>query len=471
MDKKAKAYSASSVKTILGYGLGGAGVQFSWALISSYLTIFYSDAVGLAPVVISAIMLGARIWDAINDPMFGAIAENYTHTRWGRFRPYLLFGSPLLALFSTLTFLNLDISSGAKAAWCTFTYIGCGMIYTAVGLSMTSLPNCMTTNNNERAKLVSSYNVIGNIASLIINAVAMPLILYFGNNNTSEGKGYFVTALVFSLISIPCLEIAFASTKEVITIKKAPAKDGEKKQKNGFLVSLKTVFGDHDARMLIVAMICVLIAIMGRMGIQAYYFVYVLGNAGYMSPCATAMSIGMLLPGLYCPFLFKRMNKKTVGALGCVLQGIFCVALFFAAEWNASLAALVILHFLWGACNTQQMACFTLAGEIVDNNWIHTGHRMDGIILSCISFATKLGNAVGGSIGILALAAVGYVANTTLSARTITGMNAVINIAPVIFFAIGAAFFMLVSMTNKKGVENEEIVKKMLEDKDSPEEA
>ena len=122
-----------SVLTKIGYSFGEIGSQCSWTLISSYLTVFYTDVVGLTPVAISAIMLIARIWDAVNDPMFGAIAEN-THTKWGRFRPYILWGAPILALFNCLTFLNLDVPNSWKAIWCGFTYIGCGMAYTAVNI-------------------------------------------------------------------------------------------------------------------------------------------------------------------------------------------------------------------------------------------------------------------------------------------------------------------------------------------------
>ena len=99
-----------SLGSIIGYGFGEAGSQLSWTLIGTYLTAFYTDVVGLTPAIIAGIMLAARIWDAINDPMFGTIAENYTHTRWGRFRPYILFGAPILALFNCLTFLNLNIA-------------------------------------------------------------------------------------------------------------------------------------------------------------------------------------------------------------------------------------------------------------------------------------------------------------------------------------------------------------------------
>ena len=100
----------------IGYGMDEAGSTLSFTMIGSYLTVFYSDVVGLAPAVISVIMLIARIWQALCDPIFGGIAEN-TRSKYGRYRPYLLYVSPILAIFSTLTFLNLNIPDSAKAFW------------------------------------------------------------------------------------------------------------------------------------------------------------------------------------------------------------------------------------------------------------------------------------------------------------------------------------------------------------------
>lgn len=111
-------------------------------------------------MVISMIMLIARIWDALNDPMFGSIAEN-TQSKWGRFRPYILYGAPILALFNCLTFLNLDIPNGWKAIWCGFTYIGCGMAYTAVNISVGCLANSMTAVNTQRVSLNAFRGVMG----------------------------------------------------------------------------------------------------------------------------------------------------------------------------------------------------------------------------------------------------------------------------------------------------------------------
>lgn len=450
------------LKTVIGYGMGEAGCQFSWAMISSYLTVFYTDVVGLMPVVISTIMLVARIWDAINDPTFGNISENHTHTRWGRFRPYILFGAPLLALFNCLTFLNLDIPNAAKGFWCAFTYIGCGMIYTAVSISVGNVPNCMTTSNKDRVTLQASRNIIGNIASLIINAIAMPLILFFGSGSTSSSKGFLFAALIFSVLCIPCLLICFASIRENINQISKNKATSENKPKSSLVNSFAQAFKDHDARTLIIAMAFVLVAIMGRMGIQSYMFIYVLGDPHKMAVCLTAMSIGMLFPGVYCPALLNRFDKKYIGALGNIGQGVFCIVIYFLAEKNAPLAALIAAHFLWGFFNTQQVTCFTLIAEIIDDNWIRTGHRIDGTLYSCISFANKLGNAIGGSVGILALAAVGFVANTKMERGILSNMDKVINLAPAFVFFLAAVIFLMIRMTNEKGRANEVKVQELL---------
>jgi GPH family glycoside/pentoside/hexuronide:cation symporter/probable glucitol transport protein GutA len=94
-----------SLGTKMVYGLGDFASQLVWTFVGNYLTIFYTDIVGLAPAIASTIMLVARIWDGINDPMFGAIAER-TRSKWGRFRPYILFGAPILALFNVLAFTS-----------------------------------------------------------------------------------------------------------------------------------------------------------------------------------------------------------------------------------------------------------------------------------------------------------------------------------------------------------------------------
>ena len=125
---------------------------------------------------------------------------------------------------------------------------------------------------------------------------------------------------------------------------------------------------------------------------------------------------------------------------------------------------IVVLGFIYGATNMCSLVSFGLGAEVIDDNWIRTGIRSDGVIYSCISFSTKLGNAIGGSIGILVLGAVGFVANTEMSAAVLTKMNAVINFEPAVFFLLSAFFFTRVKMTNKKAKENEAIIERRTAD-------
>lgn len=450
-----------SIRTKIGYSFGEIGSQCSWTLISSYLTVFYTDVVGLTPAVISIIMLVARIWDAVNDPMFGAIAEN-TRSKWGRFRPYILWGAPVLALFNCLTFLNLDIPNSWKAIWCGFTYIGAGMAYTAVNISTQCVANCMTASNKERVSL-NAYKGIGSgLIQMVISAVTMPLILKFGNGSASSAKGYFMAALIFSIVCIPCFWVCFASAKEIIG-----RKPGEKKETIGdtmknLAASFKYTFKDRNAVFVMLAMLTFLTGLFGRIGIMAYYFIYIMKNPVLIAGFATAMSAGMLVVNFYAPFFLNRMSKKYVGAMGCVAQALCCVFFYIIGENN--LTGLVVLSgFLYGVTNIVSITCFTLSAEIIDDNWIRTGVRSDGVIQSCVSFSTKLGNAIGGSIGILALGAVGYVANAKdLSQVVLTRMDMVINFAPAAFYIVAGILFVCVGMTKEKAMENEEKIAKMI---------
>lgn len=444
----------------VGYGFGEAGSTLSFTLISSYLTVFYSDVVGLAPAIIAAIMLVARIWQAVCDPLFGGIAEN-TKSKWGRYRPYILFGAPVLAIFNCLTFLNLDISDGAKTFWCVFTYIVCCTAYSFANGAVICVVNSITSINAERVSANAYKGAIGSIFSVIVSAVTMPLLLHFGNGNTNSSNGYFMTALIFSIASLPCFFFCFKSTREVIS--GGNQNEAEKKVNPvlNILNSFKNAFKDWNVACLMIALILYLTGIFGRIGIMSYYFIYVLSNPMGMASFGTAMTIGMFVVNLYAPALLNHIDKKYVGVLSCVLQCACCVAFFFMGEAGANSMLVAAVGLVYGATNFVGLTSFALCGELIDDNWLRTGKRSDGVIATAISFSTKIGNAIGGSVGIIALGAAGYVANSEMSAATLTKMNAVINFGPVVCFALAIIPFLMIRMTNKKGRENEKKIKEM----------
>lgn len=208
-------------------------------------------------------------------------------------------------------------------------------------------------------------------------------------------------------------------------------------------------------------MILYLTGVFGRIGVMVYYFIYVLGEPMGMASFGTAMTVGMLVVNFYTPYLLNHIDKKLVGVLSCILQAGCCIAFFFMGEAHASVLLVAGVGLIYGATNMVGLVSVGLVGELIDDNWIRTGKRSDGMIVTVISFSTKIGNAIGGAIGIVVLGAVGFVANSTMSAEILTKMNAVINFGPAICFLAAIIPFLMIRMTNKKGKENEQKLKEM----------
>lgn len=201
--------------TLFAYGLGDFASNLCWTFIGSYLSVFYTDVVGMAPAIASAIMLIAKIWDGINDPMFGAIAER-TNTKRGRFRPYILFGAPVLAVLSVLAFTTIGTGTTA-VIYAAVTYIGCGMAYTVVNLSYGSLSTVMTTNPDDIAQL-NSWRMMGtNLSSVLLNAITAPLLMKFSGGSDSYTTGaYLKVAVLFAICALPLFYFVYVNCKETI---------------------------------------------------------------------------------------------------------------------------------------------------------------------------------------------------------------------------------------------------------------
>lgn len=450
-----------TLRNKIGYGLGEAGCQCSGALIGSYLTLYFTDSVGLSAATIAVIMLIARIWDAANDPMFGGITEQTRFKKFGRYRGWILIGTPIMAILNVLVFFKPSMKGMSLTLYCAIIYILFGTSQTVVSISTGALANSMTTSPSERTTLYSWRSFFGNLAMVLLSAITMPLILYFGNGSTSNARGYLCVALVAAGISIPLLLGCVANTEEVILDheKKRDKKGGSLK---AIIESFKIVFSDHDTRLLVLANIFIMLGQLGRAAISSYYFVYVLDAPLLSATCGTAMVTGTILTCTLAPSVMKRINKKTTGLLSAVLISLGYIGYFFVGQTKAT-AVLVPLAFVLGLVNMIQPAMYSLLGDIVDDSWIRTGKRTDGVMFSTCTFATKLGNAFGGSVGILLLSASGFVANSNMSAATLTKINATINIAPCVLVILGGLCFAAIRITNKKALENEKIIRKMKE--------
>lgn len=327
--------SEVSLLSKLAYGMGDVGCNFSWMFVGNFLMIFYTDVFGIGMSAVATLMLVSRFWDAVNDPIIGALSDK-TRTRWGRYRPWLLFSAPLTALVLALTFwAHPAWSQSAKIVYMAVTYSILVLGYTCVNIPYGTLCGAMTQNIDERAQLNTSRSVSAMIAIGVINIVTIPLIGFFGGGSAQHG--YLLTAVLYGAILAACHIFCFAKTKEVVEI--------PPQRKLPLRVQLRAVAKNRPYLLALLGQVLFGFILYGRNADMLYYFTYVEGSATLFSLYSLAI-IGPSILGAACfPPVFRRTSNKgwaaSVFALG---TGATMIALYFFSP-NTS----PILFYLFAA--------------------------------------------------------------------------------------------------------------------------
>lgn len=426
------------------YGAGDLASQFVWSLIGSYLMIFYTDVAMLPAAAISMIFLFARVWDAINDPLMGAIAER-TRTKYGRFRPYLLYGAPLLVIVYILCFMapNFNGNMTLKIAYAAVTYIALGMLYTAVNLPYGALMTVMSKNSEERSDL-STFRMLGsNIGSLILSAISLPLILFFGHGDQSKPIGYTMTAVILGVIALPLFYLVFFNCKEVVTVKKT-------ENKIPIIQSFKACI-NRPFLCLFALNSLALVGKFGQAGVAMYYYRYVMQRSDLAALLMVLLN-GSTAVGI---FLFARLSKhfgkKPTTIVSFLLAGVFQMAIYFVDYKNVVM--IMILTVCSGITRFGLPVATAMLADVIDYVEDEKGIRADGTAYSVYSFGTKLSSALVGTVGVLLLTKVGYVANAVQTASAMNGINIVVNILPGACWLLALIPLFLYNLDEKKCAE------------------
>lgn len=433
----------ASKAAVICYSFGDIASQFVWTFMGSYLTVFYSDVVGLAPVVISTIMLLARIWDAINDPMMGAICER-SRSKWGRFRPWIAFGCPILAIVSVLTFTNpFGGSSTAGIMWAAITYVASGMLFTLVNIPYSSLAGVMTEDAQQRNKINTSRNIGMNLGMIIVNALSAGLALRFSGPGAevANGHGYMMTAIIYGVISIPMFLIVFFTAREHVKPVAGERARFSVKETVGNLVKNKYLM------IITLVMLVTMTAFMGRIAVAPFYVIYCLGSFQMIAVIMTIPSVCSIIGSLFVPFFARKFGKRNVLAASAVIQAVGLMIMFLAPFDN--LKMVIVGDIIFGLFNVGFPMSLSMVADSVDYMELKSGIRTDGTAYATYGLATKVGNAIGGSVGVLLLSAFGYVANQQQSPQTMTGINVVVNLIPAILFVVAALCCLLWKMSDQ----------------------
>lgn len=416
----------------IAYAIGSSGANASFYMINNYLMLFYTDVVGLAATAISLIMLIARIWDAINDPMMGVI-EDRTHTKLGKFRPWLIVGPPFLALFNILTFTVFPLHGTLKVVVCGVCYIGAGMAYTVVQVAVNGLVNRITNDSGNKMKVISIAQIANQVGQTVIAAVLMPVILYFSGSDVANARGYFWGTVFVCVVTVPMIWIAAWKCREVTTVEETHTEKsaGEKKS---LWESIKLVFSNDQLVVAILTTFLSCISIIGRYALLSYYLIYVVGSYAIISPVFTIMSLAQMVGNVPIPALTEKFGKKKT-FIGANICSIIAMILLFFVPKGASIPV-IILSAIIGLFGASGSITYAFVCDCVEYGDWKYGIRDDGLAFSMMSFGVKLSSAITGAIGVPLLVAVGYVAGQAQSAGTTTAINAIVNLIPAVILAI-----------------------------------
>lgn len=426
-----------SIKEKIGYGLGDTASHFVWDMVGFWILIFYTDTFGISAAAAGTIMLIARIWDMISDPIMGIIADRTT-TRWGKFRPYLLWMALPYSLLAVLTFTTPNLGSTGKVIYAGVTYFLLMTVFTAINLPYSSLGAVMTSDSYERAGLNSYRFVFAFIGQFIVTGTALTLALYFGKGDNA--KGYQYTLILFSIISFFLFMIAFKSTKERV--------QPPKEQKQNLKEDLRNLFKNKPWVILFfVGIISFVMFAMQNLTI-AYYFKYYIGKAENVQLFNVVGTLALIIGIPFSKPLAKRFGKRNVFLASSLISGMFFILLYLPSANNiTSIYVLNILAKITYAPSVPLL--WTMIADTADYSEWKNGRRSTGLVFSAATFAQKAGWGIGGALAGWILAIYKFIPNAVQTDSALHGIKLMISVFPGILYMSCAILLFFYSIDHK----------------------
>jgi len=369
-----------------GYALGDMAANFIFQAMLALQLDFYTHTFGLTPAQAGTLFLVVGLGVACLNPVMGMIADR-TSTRWGKFRPWLLWSALPFGIIGVLTFTTPNIGPAAKIAYAWTTYILLRLIYTVNNVPYASLTAVMTSDPDERTSISSYRQIAANSAGFIIASLAIPMVKFFGHGN--DALGYQLTMGLLSVLSVIFFVIAFLATKERI--------QPDPQQKTSLGQDLSDLFGNRPWIVLFLVTLFYFTAILVRGNVMLPYFRYLAGNVDLFS-WFNGFGLASLLAGVACSTAVSiRVGKRQLFIASMLLTGILCMALLVLPPRAtvAIVGAEVLRQFCFGLSGP---ILWAMMGDVADYGEWKTGRRASGTVTAAVVFALWAGLALGGAI-------------------------------------------------------------------------
>ncbi|MDB4917845.1 MAG: sugar (Glycoside-Pentoside-Hexuronide) transporter [Gemmatimonadetes bacterium] len=465
-----------------GYSLGDGAANFVFMTMILFQLNFYTDTLGITAAAAGTMLLVGRLWDAFFDPMMGVMAD-HTNTRWGKFRPWVLWTAVPWAIVMVLAYTTPNFPPAGKLVWACLTNILLMTLYSMNNTPYSAMSGVMTGDVNERTTLSSYRFVAAMIAQLVVGTFTLPLVAKLGNGDNA--KGWQLTMGVWAAICLICFVITFATTKERIEPdprqKSSPREDFGNLLANGPWIAMFILTVSHF----------IFVAMQG--GTTYYFFQYYLdkdallgfltshglastatsggfgfwladtfgfvlkpdhSNVGAVGFSAFQMSskVVTIIGVIASAFLARKYGKRTVAIVGFSFATIF-LAMFialppdrigytFVLEWIRALAYAPTIPLIWA-----------MFADVADYAEWKFSRRTTGVIFATILFGLKTGLSLGGAIAGWLLSGYGYRANVAQTENALLGIRMTMSVYPAIFLAIVVGCLFAYRITKKLNLE------------------
>lgn len=422
-----------SIREKIGYGLGDTASNFIFHTVNVFLFFYYVDVIGMGAAAIGTLFLVARMLDTVTDPLMGTLADR-TKTRWGKYRPYLLWLAVPFGICGYLLFAVPDTDESSQLVYAYITYIAVMLVYTAINIPYSALLGVITPNSSERTSVASYRFACAFGGQLLIVALARPLVAYFGEDN--EAAGYKVTMGIFAVIAVVLFMMTFSMTRERVQ----PPAD----QKSDLMKELGLLLKNVPWIVMFVAGIFTLANVAVRGAVTLFYFKYYAGDDGspwlwgidmstfFLTSGTIALIVGVLCTKWITPLGDKRQLMIVLSAANAGVMALFylvprdAVGMMFVMNVLGALIAGPTIPLVW-----------SMFGDVADYGEWKFGHRSTALVFSGVQFAQKFGLAIGSAMAGWMLAGFGYVADADQSPEAIQGIRLMFTVLPALFAAGG----------------------------------
>jgi len=417
------------------------GFNFYWANIATFLMIFYTDVFGISAAAAGSMLFAIKIINAFTDPMIGAAADR-THTRFGKFRPYLIWMALPLAGAGVLTYTTPDLNENGKLMWAYGTYLFMMVCYTCVNIPYNALSGVMSSDPQERTTINGLRFIFAFGGSMVVTAATPFLVKGLGGGN--ERLGWQLTMVFWGLAASGLFAVTFFNTRERIA--PPPA------QKTQVWQDVKDLTQNGPWMVLFFLALIIMITITLRTATAAYYFKYYVQRPDLMAAFVPAYMAAAAVGASLTPLLTRFIDKKLLLMILMSATGVLSIAFFFIPKDQITLMfALQIVTGL--VLGPKSPLAFSMYADTADYNEWRTGRRATAMTFAAATFSQKLGTALAVAVMGWVFTALGYVANATQTAKSQTGIVLLISFIPAVFAFLAVAVMMFYKLDNKQLVQ------------------